>query len=180
MRHLLRKHYDVDQDHKGDLFSVLEPNTEPSTQNLSQNILFSTPKHEVKRSGFLQGSERSSSARKIPLSRFNSLCPTALISPPVLKQVKNRALHEKYIDQLHNREAKRKAASARAAKSIPRIGSRMENHFQKLDVVKAALVSDARDAINQFQHLQANASVNSSELDDGVSTDTDDEGEDGP
>ncbi|KAJ0096722.1 hypothetical protein Patl1_28403 [Pistacia atlantica] len=118
--------------------------------------------------------------QKKPLSRFSSSCGTALVSPPVLKQVKNIALHEKYIDQLHNREAKRKAASARADRIVTGKENKRGIPGLEFDVVRAAkiaMVTDAQNAINQLQHLQANTMRESFDFDcDGVSCD-DDEGE---
>uniref|UniRef100_A0A5B7B5S1 Myb-like domain-containing protein n=1 Tax=Davidia involucrata TaxID=16924 RepID=A0A5B7B5S1_DAVIN len=183
VRQLLQKHYQVDQDYEADLFSVLESTLNQSTQAFQQGAILSTPECGKERPGFIKRCrERSSSARKKHRSRLSSLSGATLVSPPVLKQVKNKALHEKYIDQLHKREAKRKTASSRAAKSIPGKEDK-ESHIQKLDAIKAAknaLVLDARDVINQFQHSQANAMGDFSDIDDGIDGDDDDEGEDGP
>ncbi|KAJ6295187.1 hypothetical protein OIU78_023239 [Salix suchowensis] len=99
-----------------------------------------------------------------------------IASPPVLKQVKNKALHEKYIDHLHCREAKRKAAYARAEKSVAGKENRGEIKVKKIDVVRAAknaLVSDVRDAIYQLQDVQTNASNSSDFHDDVVGSDDD-------
>ncbi|XP_044469203.1 uncharacterized protein LOC123198566 isoform X2 [Mangifera indica] len=180
VRHLLQKNCHIDKDYKADLFSVFEPNINTSIQVCQQNGFLSTPKHLQKNQEFLQKYlERSSGSGKKPLSRFSSSCGTALISPPVLKQVKNIALHEKYIDQLHSREAKRKAASVRADQTITGKENKREIYGNEVDVVKAAkiaLITDAKNAINQFQHLQADSTRTSSDFDcDGVSCD-DDEG----
>ncbi|KAF2283846.1 hypothetical protein GH714_016480 [Hevea brasiliensis] len=116
-RHLLQKHNRADQNYEADLFSILEPNVNLSRQDTQMKNAVSTPKHSQEKQGFLQKChERSSSGQKKPLSRFRSSCETDLVSPPILKQVKNQALHEKYIDQLHCREAKRKAACAQVGK----------------------------------------------------------------
>lgn len=180
VRHLLQKNCHIDKDYKADLFSVLEPNTSSSIQVYEQNGLLSTPKLLQKNQEYLQKHQERSSGQKKPLSRFSSSCGTALVSPPVLKQVKNIALHEKYIDQLHSREAKRKAASARADRIITGKENKMGIPGQEFDVVRAAkiaLVTDAQNAINQLQHLQANTMRKSFDSDcDGVSCD-DDEGE---
>ena len=90
--------------------------------------------------------------------------------------MKNKALHEKYIDQLHCREAKGKAARARAGKSVAGKENRGEINVQKIDVVRAAknaLVSDVRDAIYQLQDVQTNAISSSDFHDDGVGSDDD-------
>ncbi|XP_043713228.1 uncharacterized protein LOC122661787 [Telopea speciosissima] len=87
-----------------------------------------------------------------------SSCQKNLASPPVLKQVKNMALHEKYIDQLHCREARRKAASSSVVKHIITGYDGKENHMQETDGVEIArnsLISDAQDMINKFKCLQA-------------------------
>ncbi|XP_057949621.1 uncharacterized protein LOC131144775 isoform X2 [Malania oleifera] len=179
VRGLLQKQCHVDQGYELDLFSVLEPTANLSTSAFQQNVMFSTPEN-VKGKVELYQKHRERSSRHKILSRFSS-SGMVLVSPPVLKQVKNRALHEKYIDQLHCREAKRKAALARAAKSIPEKGDRNETHIQKKDMVRAAknaLVSDAQDAIHQFQQKEANATSELSEFDeDGLDCDND-EGDD--
>lgn len=181
VRELLQKQNRMDQDYEADLFSVLEPNMNPSTLDSQLNVVFSTPEHLQEKQGSLQKCHERSSGNKRPLSRFSSSCGMDLVSPPVLKQVKNRALHEKYIDQLHFREAKRKAASARTGKSIMGKENRGKINVQKMDVVRAAknaLVSDVRDAIIQLQHLQANGLGNSDFDDDGVDN-NDEDGENG-
>ncbi|MED6125903.1 hypothetical protein PIB30_073069 [Stylosanthes scabra] len=153
---LLQHRLQVNQDCRGDIFSILEPNIDFST-NASQpsSVALSTPKKQKENQWFLQGcTETSSSSHKQKsLSRFSSSHITNLVSPPVLKQVKNKGMHEKYINQLRCREARRKANSARL--QIPVTGK----IIQKGDVVKAAkvaLASEARDAINKFQQSQVN------------------------
>ncbi|XP_042519020.1 uncharacterized protein LOC122092792 [Macadamia integrifolia] len=97
-----------------------------------------------------------------------------LTSPLVLKEVKNLSLHEKYIDQLHCREARRTAASSYAAKHIVTEYNGKENHMQTSDVIKIArnaLVSGALDMINEFKHLQANGLVNNDDCDDDYDED---------
>ena len=98
----------------------------------------------------------------------------------MLKQIRNRALHEKYIDRLHSREAKRKAESARAEKKVLGKENRGSIQIQKIDKVRAAknaLVSDARYVINQLQYLQSTSVNNSFDLDNDDNDDYDDEGE---
>ncbi|KAK7307290.1 hypothetical protein VNO77_40216 [Canavalia gladiata] len=172
---LLQHHLKVDQDREGDIFSVLEPNTDFSTNALQPGEALSTPKQLKENKGFLQNcTEKSSSSRhKKPLSRFSAPCVTDLVSPPVLKQVKNKVLHEKYINQLRCREARRRSASSKMPITGKIIGE--GSSIQKMDVVKAAkvaLVSEARDAINKFQQLQVNFMDNTcnsdEENDDGI------------
>lgn len=182
VRQLLQRNYCVDQDHEVDCFSVLEPNLDISTQGFQPNDVLSTPKNLLGNMQLLQKcSERFSSGHKKPPSRFSNSCETALFSPPVLKQVKNRALHEKYIDQLHSREAKRVASSRHPGKFTSREGGK-ECNIQKVDVVRAAknaLVSGVRDAIDKLKHVHASATRNNSDLYDDVSTSDDDDAEDG-
>ncbi|XWS33414.1 hypothetical protein CRYUN_Cryun22dG0080600 [Craigia yunnanensis] len=168
VRHLLRKHYHVDQGDEADLFSILEPNTSSSMHALP-NVMLSTPKNLLEKQGFLlKCNERSSSGPKKHHSKLGNSCTGALISPPVLKQIKNRALHEKYIDQLHNREAKRRAESTRAEKEVLGKENRGSIQILKIDkvrVAKNALVSDARYVINQLHHLQTTSADNSLDMD---------------
>ncbi|KAF5961008.1 hypothetical protein HYC85_002217 [Camellia sinensis] len=162
VRQLLQTHYNVDQDYEADLFSVLESSFNPSTQ------IHSTPECEKGKPGYLKEfRERSSSASKKHVSRHGNSYGATIVSPPVLKQIKNKVLHEKYIDKLHCREAKRRAASAQASKSIPGKENRKESYIQKKDAIeaaKSALVSDANDVIHQFQHLKGSSMSNYSIL----------------
>ncbi|KAK0603897.1 hypothetical protein LWI29_009884 [Acer saccharum] len=173
VRQLLQRKHHVEQDYEADLFSVLEPNIHnSSTQVNEHNGLLSTPpKHLQEKQKSLKKCCGGSSGSKKTLSRFSGSRGMTLFSPPVLKQVKNRALHEKYIDRLHCREAKRKAASGKE--------NRREIHGLKTDVIKTAknaLVTDAQNAINQFQHLHAKTISDSSDT-DGNCIDCDDESE---
>ncbi|CAE6076119.1 unnamed protein product [Arabidopsis arenosa] len=145
VRHLLEKQNHMDQGLGFDLFSILEPNT-------TSNFL-STPM------------EKGQTLPKILESPVpcSSKDPTTLVSPPVLKQVKNKALHEKYIDHLHIREAKRKAESTRLAgkENIRPVD------IQKKDSVRAAkdaLFFDVQDAIQKLKGLEAENSSSSSEF----------------
>lgn len=166
-RHLLRMHHHQNQDHEADLFSVLEPNLDLSTQALQHGIILSTPKNLKQKHGFLQKFDgRCSSGHKKPLSRFSGLREKALVSPLVLKQVKNKVLHEKYIDQLHSRDAKRKTASEQAKKSRLRMEDRKENILPRPDVVRAAKNALVSDAITMLQQIQTNAKSNSSDSED--------------
>ena len=166
IENLLQCHLKVDQNHKGDIFSVLEPNIDFSTNAILPSQELCTPKQQKENQGFLQ----SSSIHKKSLSRFSGSSGVKdLASPPVLKQVKNKVQHEKYVNQLRFRDLMRRAASTRAKKSVPGEGKGIE----KTDVVKAAkvaLVSEARDAINKFQQSQINfiGDTGSSDEDNGV------------
>ncbi|KAL6978892.1 hypothetical protein U1Q18_020559 [Sarracenia purpurea var. burkii] len=182
VRKLLQKHYTVDENYETDLFSVLESTFSPSTSAFQQGVIDTTPERVREKPGYLKKChERSSSAnKKKTLSRLSNLYGATLVSPPVLKHVKNKDLHEKYIDRLHFREAKRRrAASAQSAKSIPSEEKRKESDIQKMDVIKAAkdaLVFDAKDAIHQFQHAKVSAMSNYYDFDDdGVEIERDDD-----
>ncbi|CAK9177968.1 unnamed protein product [Ilex paraguariensis] len=180
VRELLQKQCQSNQDYEADLFSVLEPTINPSVGVFQQGIALCTPERDLQKPGLKRCQGRSSSAHKKHLSRFSGSSGATLVSPPILKQIKNKALHEKYIDLLHCREAKRKAAVARAAKSQGQ-ENRNESHVQKMDATKAAknaLVFDATDAINQFRHLQANTISNFLDSDHDEIDDDEDEGED--
>ncbi|KAI9125009.1 hypothetical protein K1719_003625 [Acacia pycnantha] len=185
LRKLLQRNQKVGPDHEGDLFSVLEPNVDFPTNAFPLSDAHSTPEKLDEKQGWLQScNEKSSSRQGKALSRFNSSFDSDIVSPPVLKQVKNRVLHEKYINQLRFREARRRAASARV--EMFKLGKAVskESNVQKGGVVesaKIALVSEARDAIKKFQYSQANLmnSCNSDEyIDDHVEAEScDDEDE---
>lgn len=160
LKKLLQFNRKVDTDHEGDLFSVLEPNVDFPTNAFQPSCALSTPEKLDERQGRLQScNEKSSLRHGRPLSRFNSPCGPDIVSPPVLKQVKNRVLHEKYINQLRCREARRRAASAQVEISKHGIAVSKESNVQKggpVESAKIALVSEARDAIEKFQHSQTN------------------------
>lgn len=155
VRQLLEKQTDADRDKGADFFNALEPSTNPTDGAFCQDTIFVTPERN-KESLLRKCLERLSSTQKKHRSRLSDSSGATLTSPPVLKPIKNRALHERYVDQLHCREAKRKAATSKTAK-----GNQKKNeNVIKPDVIKAAknaLISEARDAINQFQNLQTRA-----------------------
>ncbi|KAI9125233.1 hypothetical protein K1719_003849 [Acacia pycnantha] len=185
LRKLLQRNQKVGPVHEEDLFSVLEPNVDFPTNAFPPSDALSNPQKLDEKQGWLQScNEKSSSRQGKALSRFNSSCDSDIVSPPVLKQVKNRVLHEKYINQLRCREARRRAASARVEMSKLGTAVSKESNVQKGGVVesaKIALVSEARDAIKKFQCSQANLmdSCNSDEdIDDHVEAEScDDEDE---
>ncbi|KAK7366916.1 hypothetical protein VNO80_08919 [Phaseolus coccineus] len=160
---LLQRRLTGDPDRVGDIFSVLEPKIDLSTNALQPSESLSTPKQLKENKGFLQScTETSSSSGNKVLSRFSGSHITDLVSPPVLKKVKNRVLHEKYVNQLRCRESRRRAASTKI------IGE--GRSIKRKDAVKAAkvaLVSEARDAINKFRQSQVNV------MDNGCSSDED-------
>lgn len=159
VRHLLQKYSHVNQDNEADLFSVLEPAVNPSSEAFQLNASQLTPQHLMKSPESSSKSRGRSSSGKKCLSRFSYKSQSPLTSPPVLKKVKNMVLHEKYIDQLHIREHKRKLAFSRYMKLAQNQKAGKENSVYMKDIVgaaKDALVSDAKDAINNFRQSQAN------------------------
>ncbi|KAL8462947.1 hypothetical protein ACS0TY_033007 [Phlomoides rotata] len=154
VRKLLQKQHTEDQDYEADLFSVLEPTIDPSPLNLQDGTPFSSP----------APNQGSSSAQRKQRSRLSNSQKAAFVSPPVLKQIKNKALHEKYIDQLHCRDAKRKAAASTKAKKVYANVSILKPNLVK--VAKDALVSDAQDAINQLRSLQSGTDYSIDDDDD--------------
>lgn len=179
VRHLLQKHLLVDQGHEADLFSVLETSTDLPTQALPQTKMPVTPDCVFRP----HCHEKSSSIVKRTMSKFKTLSHTDLTSPPVLKQVKNMALHEKYIDQLHTREARRKkTSSACATKFVTSVNVTQEIGVKEMNVktARAALVSDAKDAIKQFQHMQSVGICDYQDSGDDDGNSGDDECDEGP
>lgn len=172
VRHMLQNQYKEEQDSEADLFSVLEPTFSPS---LNCHLMLTTPDRnpdEVNK----RFQERSSTAHKKSVSRFSSSYEKTLVSPAVLKQVKNKVLHEKYIDQLNCREANRKAAFAKAEKVNKRKVTKQDNSVERKDAIKAAknaLVFGARDAINEFRYQQATVLSNLFDEECGVDADED-------
>ncbi|KAD5960913.1 hypothetical protein R6Q59_013936 [Mikania micrantha] len=153
VRHMLQNQYKAEQNSESDLFSLLEPTFSPS---LNLNLMLTTPDRNQEAD---DARKRCSTAGR-SVSRFSGSHGTTLVSPPVLKQVKNKALHEKYIDLLNCREANRKAASAKAGKANKSKVMKQESSAERKEMVKAAknaLVFGAKDAINEFQHQQAKA-----------------------
>ncbi|CAA2979770.1 uncharacterized protein LOC111408994 [Olea europaea subsp. europaea] len=182
IRKLLEKQQNTDQDYEADLFTVLEPTRSPSTRCFHESTAFATPELSNEGHGFLKKCrEKSSSFHEKQLSQLKSSCNTAFLSPPVLKQIKNKALHEKYIDQLHWREARRKAASLKNAKCIKSKNDKNSSHFEQGNVIKAAkdaLIFDTQEAINQLQSQQSRK-INVDDIDNDCFLSNVDECEDG-
>ncbi|KAG0500305.1 hypothetical protein HPP92_000377 [Vanilla planifolia] len=153
VRCLLRKHRLADQNIEADHFTLLESSPTNITFDLFGIELpktsTSTPCHAD------QPGERSTINSKM-YSRFKLLSSPGSSSPEVLKQIKNRALHDKYIDQLHYREARRVMLSKKTNKD-----SKGNEYNGKLDscvlkAAKTALICDAKSFISHFQRTQAN------------------------
>ncbi|XP_073127029.1 uncharacterized protein [Henckelia pumila] len=172
VRQLLQKQQKEDQDYEADLFALLEPKMDSPSLNSLNSSAFSTPIPNLGPGFLTRCRETSSSAYKKQFSKLKISVKPDFTSPPVLKQIKNKALHERYIDQLHCRDAKRKAASLRNARSIHSISDTNSGRL-KVNIVKVAkdaLVFEAQDAINQFRSQQSsmlydNIDGNSSESD---------------
>ncbi|KAL9266599.1 hypothetical protein AKJ16_DCAP16083 [Drosera capensis] len=170
-RHLLQKLSHVCQNGEADLFSLLEPNVNLVNEVVQHTPSHATPIRTIRNLGSSPVLVQSLSAScKRALYRFSGANEAPLVSPPVLKPIKNLALHEKYIDHLHSREAKRTAASTRNVKhsSIKRQNQGSLRNGNIVQTAKSALVSDARDAISRFQHLQANLIEDSPEPEENL------------
>lgn len=167
-RHLIRKRCLLDQSQEADHFSNLETSRNSVYPELPEIMSPETPDCIMNPSSFVQKcNERSSSCHKRLLSRFKT--SQAGPSPEVLKQIKNIALHEKYIDHLHCRNARRRTCTKSAnpvADQCKKTGN--ELGIGALEAARTALISEARDYIRHFQQMQANS------LDSHESFDTDD------
>ncbi|KAJ0535066.1 hypothetical protein HanIR_Chr09g0426641 [Helianthus annuus] len=81
---MLQNKYKAEQDSESDMFSLLEPTFNPS---LNVNMVLTTPDRTQETDDV---HKRCSSAHR-SVSRFSGLHgTTTLVSPPVLKQVKNK------------------------------------------------------------------------------------------
>ncbi|KAL3830943.1 hypothetical protein ACJIZ3_019745 [Penstemon smallii] len=154
VRQLLQKQHNENQDYEPDFFSDLEPTIEVGPSVLTRC-------EEISSSGLKTGKSRL----------YSSSNNVALNSPPVLKQIKNKALHEKYIDKLHLRDVKRKVEALRQGKC-----SRAKNEknasdlkVESVKVAKDALIFEAQVAINKFQSMQSSIRNDISDVDDNGS-----------
>ncbi|CAN7094883.1 unnamed protein product [Brassica rapa subsp. narinosa] len=156
IRHLVEKQNHMNQGLGFDLFSVLEPGATSS--------FLSTP------------TEKGKSLPRItesPIRPGSSKDQANLVSPPVLKQVKNKALHEKYIDHLHVREAKRKAEYRRL---VGKENVRPVDNQANVRAAKDALFFDVQDAMQKLKGLETENSSSSEEFCYGLGgTDEEDE-----
>ncbi|XP_051121911.1 uncharacterized protein LOC127245197 [Andrographis paniculata] len=175
VRQLLHKQQKEDKNHKADFFAVLE---DTSPLDFKYSSVFASPSE--KGSGILaRCQERSSSASKKQQSRINGAQKSAFLSPPVLKQIKNRALHEKYIDQLHTRDAKRKAESLRNSK-CSRGNDDSDSKLKSIKSAKDMLIFNAQDAFNCLRRLPESTDDDDDDDDDndGVSCEEDEDEDD--
>lgn len=152
VRQILRQHKKADKGYEADLFSAIE-NVDPAVHSfLLPATTPITPDGAHQVGGHSTSDQTLSACRPKTLSRFSAdshrQLQKKLLSPEVLKQIKNPALHDKYIDLLHSREAARRKASARNTKF-------QSNNVQTLpqtDVVcaaKAAVVAEAQQVLQQ-------------------------------
>ncbi|CAA0811133.1 Homeodomain-like superfamily protein [Striga hermonthica] len=158
VRQILEKQCNENHDYKADLFSVLEPGIELSSLDFQISTPFVSPVPNRASSVLSRCLEMSSSApHKKQHSRLSCSQSAAFVSPPVLKQIKNKALHDKYIDQLHCRDARRKMESLRNLKCVQGKKDKLLSHSQ-VNLVKSAkdaLFFDAQEAITKFRSLQS-------------------------
>ncbi|CAH9139188.1 unnamed protein product [Cuscuta epithymum] len=150
LREMLNKQCKVDNHTiEKDLYSLLE---EESTKTTDYHLLTSSSSEVLTPEMKL---DRSSN-----FARLSNLAgtTTTLFSPPVLKPIKNKALHDRYIDQLLCREAKRKAAFIRKSKhnQVKDEVDQQKVDAKTIQAAKSALIFDARDAIQQFKNVQIN------------------------
>ncbi|XP_019710378.1 uncharacterized protein [Elaeis guineensis] len=174
-RHLLRKHCLTDRSQEADHFSNLETSPNSLYLELPEIMSPETPDCIRNPSSFLQKcNESSSSSHRKMLSRFNA--SQADPSPEVLKQIKNIAQHEKYIDHLHYRDARRRKCTKTANPVADRCKkTSSELGTGALKAARTALISEAREYISHFQQMQANSLDNHESFDtDDKTTDTDD------
>lgn len=156
VRHLLRKHQVIDRSKEADLFSVLETSPTALIMDFPEVKTPATPQCVPTPVGFLKRcSERSLSARKGTHSRFRPPDQANYMSPEVLKPIKNMVLHEKYINQLHCREARRRTLAKATSSSAARDSRNVTSLKPDLRAARTALLSEAKDAVTHFQHLQA-------------------------
>ncbi|KAG1338605.1 hypothetical protein COCNU_04G009110 [Cocos nucifera] len=170
-RHLIWKHCLIDRSQEADHFSILESSPyllplELPEINSPDCVVNPSSCHE-------KCNKRSSSSHKKMVSRFKTgqVDP----SPEVLKQIKKIALHEKYIDHLHCRDARRRTCAKTANSDADWCNkTNTELEIGALKAARTALISEARDHISHFQQMQANLSDNHESFDtDDDSDDTD-------
>ncbi|KAL8137310.1 hypothetical protein V2J09_003311, partial [Rumex salicifolius] len=158
VRNLMRKNSHIEPHNKADFFSILEPTVNPLLEALPLSPVFSTPTGSAEKGSSSRCRSRSFSNQEKSKSRFSSKSKIPVASPPILKPVRNMALHDKYVDQLHAREAKRKTTSTACNKrsTLPK-GDVIEPLLKNKDVVRAAkesLLTDAKDVINKFRRSE--------------------------
>ncbi|XP_038980553.1 uncharacterized protein LOC120110234 [Phoenix dactylifera] len=155
-RHLIRKHCLIDRSQEADHFSNLETLPYLLPLELPEINSPETPDCTMNPSIFLEKcSERSSLAHKRMLSRFKTR--QADPSAEVLKQIKNLALHKKYIDHLHCRDARRRTCAKTANSDADWCNkTKTELEIGALKAARTALISEARDHISHFQQMQSN------------------------
>ncbi|CAH9135504.1 unnamed protein product [Cuscuta epithymum] len=148
VREMLHKQCKVERDTmEKDLFTLLE---EGSTTAKTPDVFPSGD-------SFYILTPELKSDRPSNFSQLSDLEAITLFSPPVLKPIKNKALHDRYIDQLLFREAKRKAAFLRKSKCSQGNGEEHQKvEATTIQAAKNALFFNARDAIKQFQSFQTN------------------------
>ncbi|KAL4186427.1 hypothetical protein AMTRI_Chr09g14080 [Amborella trichopoda] len=167
VRHLLRKHSRVEQGHEVDLFALIEGSDSPLCS------LPPTPDCLYKPSTFLQSNQKVHPVlHSKPLSEIKNIqVQQGLMSPEVLKQVKNLALHEKYIDQLHSREMKRNMGSRNSS-----IGNNVGGDLQDRGVFKVArtaLVTETMDVLKKLESNETSPTINDEEFEDDLDNEND-------
>ncbi|GLJ37934.1 hypothetical protein SUGI_0771950 [Cryptomeria japonica] len=153
VRKMLRRSKNADKEYETDLFSAVET-FDPSSQSLLIPIsnLPVTPDNVHKPSKESTFWQTQSAKWQKSLSRFSEdshwQIQKTLVSPEVLKQVKNPALHDKYIDLLHSRNAVR-LASAETTKVQSKTGVVRLPQTEAVSAAKAAVVAQAQEVLQQ-------------------------------
>ncbi|GLJ05453.1 hypothetical protein SUGI_0018470 [Cryptomeria japonica] len=156
VRQMLRRNKNADKEYETDLFSAVET-FDPSSQSFLIPITNApvTPDYAHKPSKESTFSRTQSAKWQKSLSRFSEdshrQIQKTLVSPEVLKQVKNPALHDKYIDLLHSRNAIR-MAMAENTKVQSNYVEKGVVRLPQTEVVcaaKAAVIAEAQQVIRQ-------------------------------
>ncbi|XP_047333733.1 uncharacterized protein LOC124937510 isoform X2 [Impatiens glandulifera] len=164
VRKLLQQHRLEDQKNETDLFSVLEGSA--VAKSLKQDCVDELIPQTLAFDEYVSPLGGDSAA--------------SLVSPPVLKQVKNKALHEKYIDKLHQREAKRRAADKFSKKSCFKRKEESGVIVQVMDAVKTAkdaLVLGVQDVVMEMKKLDFDDEDDDDNIDDGLDREEDEDDE---
>eukprot|EP01018_Ginkgo_biloba_P002804 Gb_35681 [translate_table: standard] len=159
VRQILRKCKSADKEYETDLFSAVETVDSSVPSLLLPTINTPITPNCVPRTAGISSSDQSLSLHCTKtLSRFSAdahlQLQKQLVSPEVLKRIKNPALHDKYIDLLHSREVARKKTWAQNAKVQSNPFQTKVLDLPKTEVVcaaKAAVIAEAQQVIRQSQ-----------------------------
>ncbi|KAH9301507.1 hypothetical protein KI387_013090 [Taxus chinensis] len=160
VRQILGRHKIADKEYETDLFSAVE-----TFRSSSQSFLIPiadapiTPDCAHKPGGESSFYRTQSAHWHKSLSRFSEdshrQLQKKLVSPEVLKQVKNPALHDKYIDLLHSRDALRNALAQNIKIESKYVGTGMGRlpQAEAVCAAKTAVVAEAQQVLRQSRTL---------------------------